>query len=358
MAPAIAVLIVLLLLLALLFYTPFGDMLLSGLFSDTYPAYSDFTVTRTIQITVTGGMINYELDLPKSEDFPSSGSVQDVHSIVTSPMANEINKYGSEWLTWSGSTATTVSFSITYAMTVHTMLWEIESGESAYVNDIPATLVQQQTGDEWEYAPGQYKIWPSNNEIRTLAQSLTSTDARVLEKVESIYNYVDRHVSYTTISGSEPKSCIRTLSDGTGDCDDQSILLISLCRAIGIPSWLAFGGLYDSVSGDWGSHAWAEVYIPLASGEGGSVTIDAANHELLVRNCNRFEEWKSDGNGEHLEDYYHLLSYDYLSGDTPSVDIIESYSGVYQASGETVSRPLLKTGQLQFSGLIQLAADE
>lgn len=96
MAPAIAAIIVLLLLLALLFYTPFGDMLLSGLFSDTYPAYSDFTVTRTFQITVTGGMINYELDLPKPVDFPSSGSVQDVRSIVTSPMANEVNRYGGQ----------------------------------------------------------------------------------------------------------------------------------------------------------------------------------------------------------------------------------------------------------------------
>ena len=69
------------------------------------------------------------------------------------------------------------------------------------------------------------------------------------------------NVAYQTLSGSEPKSCLRTLADGTGDCDDQSILLISLCRASDIPSWLAFGILYDQVNAQWGPHAWAEVYL-------------------------------------------------------------------------------------------------
>jgi hypothetical protein len=111
-------------------------------------------------------------------------------------------------------------------------------------------------------------------------------------------------------------------------------------RAAGIPAWLAFGVLYDDVRGEWGAHAWAEVYMPLSAGTGGSVVVDVVNSEFLVRNCNRLEEWKSDGDGEHLSDYYHLLSYNYTldpSGQQPPVVMLgDSFSGDYWASEDVV----------------------
>jgi len=155
-------------------------------------------------------------------------------------------------------------------------------------------------------------------------------------------------VDYQTVSGSEPKSCLETLEDGTGDCDDQSILLISLLRAAGIPSWLAFGVLYDGGNDAWGAHAWAEVYMPLADGNGGSVVIDVVNSEFLVRNCNRLEEWKSDGIGDHLSDYYHILSYNYTLANPhqlpPSVDISDDYTGDYEGSASKVYVALPSVG--------------
>ncbi len=123
-----------------------------------------------------------------------------------------------------------------------------------------------------------------------------------------------------------------------------------MCRAVGIPSWLAFGALYDTYLGDWGPHAWAEIYVPLASGGGEAVTVDIANGEFLVRNCNRYQEWESDGDGQHLEDYYHTIIYnweDYTQTHPnwmlvhpdwtrPTVLLGESFTGVYAASSETV----------------------
>jgi hypothetical protein len=69
----------------------------------------------------------------------------------------------------------------------------------------------------------------------------------------------------------------KTLEDGLGDCDDQSILFISMCRSLGIPAYLQVGILIHNRIGDsktsWdghltniqdgvGWHGWAMIYIP------------------------------------------------------------------------------------------------
>jgi hypothetical protein len=68
-----------------------------------------------------------------------------------------------------------------------------------------------------------------------------------------------------------------TLENHLGDCDDQSILLITICRSLGIPAYLQVG-IYinpniDDKDSSWeghlateadgvGWHGWAMIYIP------------------------------------------------------------------------------------------------
>ena len=340
---AIALLIVLLLLFMVLFYSPFGPLILGPLMGqNTYPASSTFTLTNTIEVDISQGDVNYVCDLPVPQDYSTSyGIAQDVSSVSISPTASQISKYGSNWVEWSGTSDSSLEFSIITQATVQTIIWDIDASNSGMASSIPASM-NYQLGDEWEILDeddiptGEFKIWPSNPTIQTLANTLTSDSATVYENVKSIYDYIRRNVDYQTISGSEPKSCLDTLADGTGDCDDQSILLLSLCRAADIPAWLAFGTLYDSVRGEWGPHAWAEIYVPLASGGAEEVVIDPVNDEFFVRNCNRLEVWKSDGNGQHLYDYYHPLNYNYsYTGNQPIPVVVlgESVSGNYSSSG-------------------------
>lgn len=332
-------LLVILIVLAVLFATPFGDLILSGLFSESYYEGSHFTVTRTINVYVDGGEISYEMDVPVAEDIISSiGSVQDVSIQVPTPASSKETKYGAIWHTWTGNTSSFVSYDITYEMTVNTQVWDITDEGSGHVSDIPASLRASQITDEWEYSSNQYKIWPSNQQIISIARDITSSDASIFKNVKNIYDYIRNNVEYDSQPLGEPKDCLTTLRDGLGDCDDQSMLFCSLARAAGVPAWLAFGALYDPVSEEWGAHAWVALFLPLASGGGENVTIDIVNDEFLVRNCNRFEEWQSDGNGEHLEDYYNVLSYDYDSGFyTPYVSIEEEYSGSFEFSEGSVS---------------------
>ena len=340
---AIAILIVLLMLFMILFYSPFGTMLLGPLMGqDTYPASSTFTLTNTLEIDIRLGEVSYACDLPVPQDYSTSyGMAQDVSSVSTSPTATLISKYGVDWVQWTGSGDNYMEFSIITQATVHTIIWDIDETSSGMASSIPASM-DYQLDDEWEILDeddiptGEYKIWPSHPTIRNLANTLTSDSATVYENVKSIYDYIRRNVEYQTVSGSDPKSCIETLSDGTGDCDDQSILLLSLCRSVDIPAWLAFGTLYDSVRGIWGPHAWAEIYVPLSAGGAEEVVIDSANGEFFVRNCNRLEEWKSDGDGQHLYDYYHPLNYNYtLMGNQPIPIVVmgESVTGNYSSSG-------------------------
>ncbi len=326
----------------MLLFSPLGTMLLGPLMGNTYTASSSFTLTRTIEIEVEQGDIQFTCDLPVPEDYTTSqGIAQDIIYVDTLPTASYISKYNGGWIEWTDSGTGSIQLAVSYQAEINTIIWDIDSSNSGVDSDIPSSM-DYQLGNEWEVTDaygvptGEYKIWPEHSTIQNLASSLTLESATVYDNVKSIYDYVRSNVAYQTLSGSEPKACLQTLADGTGDCDDQSILLISLCRAAGIPSWLAFGTLYDPVSGDWGPHAWAEIYIPIATGGSEKVTIDPANGDFLVRKCNRLEEWKSDGNGDHLEDYYHLLSYNYtIMGNQPEpvVTLSESYAGSYTGSG-------------------------
>jgi transglutaminase-like putative cysteine protease len=346
-AKFLAVAIVLILLLYILLYTPLAGLFLAGLTGRTYAESASFTLEREITIDIQSGTITWICDIPLPETIPgSSGSVQSVDRADPVPYVPGTEKYGGDWAVWTGSDSSAVTLRMTYRATVRTVIWDIGAEDSGTAADIPEWVLLQQGGDEWqlEENPGdpseEYKIWPSHPTIKELSADLTSGSLTVYENTKNVYSYVHENIAYQTVSGSEPKSCLRTLSDRAGDCDDQSILLISLLRAAGIPAWLAFGMMYDSGTGSWGAHAWAEIYIPLREGAGGSVAIDVVNGEFLVRNCNRLEEWKSDGDGSHLSDYYHMLSYNYSAVNphqsAPVIVLSDDYSGEYEASSGRV----------------------
>lgn len=346
-AAVLAVLLAILLLASAILVSPLGRQLLSGISGNSYPAQATIVLHRTLTIDVGSGDIDYSIDLPVPVDVRSGDDLaQDVSLVEEEPVAEHLEKYGQEWLEWSGPLDGAASFDVEYRATVHTLTWDISKEDSGLSSDIPQSLADIQTGDEWEVLDrdgdptGEYMIWPDNPTIRTLSASLTSPEATVYENAGSIYGYMRDNFVYSAVPGSEPKTCIETLADQEGDCDDQSMLFVSLLRAADIPSWLAFGFLYDGVRDVWGAHAWAEVYVPLADGTGANVTVDVVNGEFLVRNCNRLQEWAGDGNGEHLADYYHTLVYNYtLAGQhssAPVVSLDDSSIGTFDASEEMV----------------------
>ncbi|MEM4520551.1 MAG: transglutaminase-like domain-containing protein [Candidatus Bathyarchaeia archaeon] len=119
-------------------------------------------------------------------------------------------------------------------------------------------------------------LWHFNvTEIRELAQEIAGGERRVLTILKEFISWIARNIHYAT--SEVPRYPNETINQRLGDCDDQANLLITLCRAVGIPAYLQIGciyipGLHRSFvywSGHLmirqtgiGWHGWAMVYVP------------------------------------------------------------------------------------------------
>ncbi len=113
-------------------------------------------------------------------------------------------------------------------------------------------------------------------EIRELAEKIAGNETRVLAIVEALIQWIAENITYEPFE--VPRYPNETLKEGRGDCDDQSILLITLCRTLGIPAYLQVGCILSTRIKPvnrtvWdghvrihmenvGWHGWSVIYIP------------------------------------------------------------------------------------------------
>jgi transglutaminase-like putative cysteine protease len=143
----------------------------------------------------------------------------------------------------------------------------IDPAQSGVISDIPDRLVETYTSET--------ETFRRNEEIEDLALEIAAGETDVLEVVTDILGWVTSKVNYRNFE--VPLYSDETLEDLQGDCDDQAILMISMLRSLGIPSFLQIGVVFsDSISSEtasWeghlsfvqegiGWHGWAMVYVP------------------------------------------------------------------------------------------------
>lgn len=114
-------------------------------------------------------------------------------------------------------------------------------------------------------------------ELKELAFSLKDESGNVLKTVLNIIQWISSNIQYE--AGNRPHYPEETYRNGVGDCDDQAILFVTLCRILGIPSYVQLGYVYihgttfkgslSMIDGhlnytyeNIGWHGWAVVYIP------------------------------------------------------------------------------------------------
>lgn len=162
-----------------------------------------------------------------------------------------------------------INFSITYDVEASDRPRpSIDLGKAGSLSDIPPELVDEFGVESETFTMG-------SPEIRALALALSANESTVLGKVTSIMDWMVDNVSYGNFE--LPQYPNETKAQGMGDCDDQAILLVTMCRALGIPSILQVGVLFNSgIEGEktsWsghlytsqkgiGWHGWAMVYVP------------------------------------------------------------------------------------------------
>ena len=132
-----------------------------------------------------------------------------------------------------------------------------------------------------------------------LASGIVSDEENVLESVTSLVDYILDNTTYCSFE--VPQYPSKTLENQLGDCDDQSILLITLCRSLDIPAYLQVG-IYihpaiDEEDTSWeghlineadgvGWHGWAMVYIPPWGWVPVDLTLADSNNGLeLIKNA-------------------------------------------------------------------------
>jgi len=136
------------------------------------------------------------------------------------------------------------------------------------IKDIPESLVAEYTMPT--------ETFPSDDPMfYEAASNITRGEETVLGSVVALVEYIKSNISYENFE--MPQYPVDTLENKLGDCDDQSILFITLCRSIGIPAYLQIGVFFNEAIKDqsvtWDGHiiseaegviwhGWAMVYVP------------------------------------------------------------------------------------------------
>lgn len=149
-------------------------------------------------------------------------------------------------------------------------------------------------------------IHPDDPMIRDVVGSVGASN-NSFEIAKRLFRWLKRNTKYSHHDGGKfPQTDLQTLNLGMGDCDDLSILYISLCRSAGIPARLVKGYLIREMDGGYRAipHAWAEVYVgswlPVECA-GTSEDIDVEVHQDFgIETANHLRVYVDDGTDENL----------------------------------------------------------
>ncbi len=98
-------------------------------------------------------------------------------------------------------------------------------------------------------------------EIRELSRQIAGTETNLCVKARKFYDWIADHILY---SYAIEYSTIRNISDycrsrGYGDCGQEALLFITLCRLNGIPARWQSG--WNTFPGGKTIHDWSEIYL-------------------------------------------------------------------------------------------------
>ena len=103
-------------------------------------------------------------------------------------------------------------------------------------------------------------IDPNDQDISTLAKSLTESSERPVEQVRALYQYVAKEVANEPAAGHIGLSAADCLKAGRGDAAAKSRLLVALCRSRGIAARLVTG-LTLARRNEQTAHHWVEAWV-------------------------------------------------------------------------------------------------
>ena len=143
-------------------------------------------------------------------------------------------------------------FEVEYDYTAHAVWFDVKPADvrACDPNDLP---LQQFTCE------GPHVVFTP--ELRRLSREIVGDETNPYWKAKKCYNWIAGHIKY---SHAIEYSTIRNISDycrskGYGDCGQEALLFIALCRLNGVPARWQSG--WNTFPGYRSYHDWSEIYL-------------------------------------------------------------------------------------------------
>jgi transglutaminase-like putative cysteine protease len=120
-------------------------------------------------------------------------------------------------------------------------------------------------------------------ELRALSQKILGGETNSARQAEKIFDWIGANIQYSfsTEYSTIPNISEYTRSHGYGDCGQEALLFIALCRLNGIPARWQSG--WDTVPDNLDIHDWSEIYLAPY----GWVPVDPYMSTFATRYCTK-----------------------------------------------------------------------
>ena len=209
------------------------------------------TVTAQPTAAVPGEIICAWLPIPRRYPF------QDEFTLIsTSPPVRRIDSEESPircvYLEQPAKKNAPTRFKLDYEYTAHAVSFDIKPGTVLPCDPNDPSLKQF-------LAEAPHVVFTP--EMRALSQQIVGDETNPCLKAKKCYDWIAENIKY---SFALEYSTIRNISDycrvkGYGDCGQEALLFITLCRLNGVPA--RWQSAWNTFPGDKDIHDWTEIYL-------------------------------------------------------------------------------------------------
>lgn len=209
------------------------------------------TVTTDADAVPAGDLVRAWLPIPRSYPFQTGFKLLNTSSPVKH-LAPETSAVRSVQLEQPAQQGKPTQFRIEYEYTAHGVSFDVQSDQvrASNPND-PALAPFLKEGPHIVFTP----------EMRALSQQIAGDEKNPCLKAKRFYDWIAGNIKY---SYAIEYSTIRNISDycragGYGDCGQEALLFMTLCRLNSIPARWQSG--WSTVPTGKSIHDWCEIYL-------------------------------------------------------------------------------------------------
>jgi transglutaminase-like putative cysteine protease len=209
------------------------------------------TVTVKSNVVPDGEMIRAWLPIPRRYPFQTGFALAKTSSPIKS-LADELSSIRSVHLEQPAVTGAPTRFEIEYEYTIYGVSFDIDFDRVIPANRDDAAL-------QPFLAEAPHVVFTPK--LRALSAQIVGRETNPAVKAKKFHDWIAANIKY---SYALEYSTIRNISDycltkGYGDCGQEALLFIALCRLNGIPArWQSGWNLFPGAKT---IHDWCEIYL-------------------------------------------------------------------------------------------------